>query len=324
MAMRYRLQTSTVDLAMRETQQSMLALSLSPEKFKTSIDDAVNLERIPIHECGQFESLKLIASTYDRENMRIVDSCYPDGPRIVTFAPQLKFNTFPLAEIIRELLDIAQQEIKTPVEIEFAVNLEHEPQIFHVLQIRPISADSLTAKVEWEKVDETGAFLRSGNALGVGKTEDVCDIIYLRKEAFNVLRTQEMALTLREWNSRLRQEGRQYLLIGYGRWGSQIPTLGVPVQWGDISEAKAIAECSLPDFRIEPSQGSHFFQNMTSFNVGYINVDPWARPDTDLYDETALNRLPAIEETELVRHVRLEKPLEMYIDGFANKALIKH
>ena len=317
------LQTSTVDLAMRETQQSMLALSLSPEKFKTSIDDAVNLERIPIHDCDQFESLKLIASTYDRENMRMVDSCYPDGPRVVTFAPQLKFNTFPLADIIQNLLDIAREEIKTPVEIEFAVNLEHEPQIFHVLQIRPISADSLTAKVEWEKIDETGAFLRSGNALGVGKTEDVCDIIYLRREAFNVLRTQEMAVTLREWNNQMRQEGRQYLLIGYGRWGSQIPTLGVPVQWGDISEAKAIAECSLPDFRIEPSQGSHFFQNMTSFNVGYINVDPWARPLTDEYDQKLLDTMPAVEETELVRHVRIEKPLEMYIDGFANKALIK-
>jgi len=317
------MQTSTVDLAMRETQQSMLALSLSPEKFKTSIDDAVNLERIPIHECGQFESLKLIASTYDRENMRIVDSCYPDGPRIVTFAPQLKFNTFPLADIIQHLLDIAREEIKTPVEIEFAVNLEHEPQIFHVLQIRPISADSLTAKVDWDKVDENGAFLRSGNALGVGKTEDVTDIIYLRKETFNVLRTQEMAATLREWNNKMRQEGRQYLLIGYGRWGSQIPTLGVPVQWGDISEAKAIAECSLPDFRIEPSQGSHFFQNMTSFNVGYINVDPWARPLTDAYDQSVLDAMPAVEETDLIRHVRLENPLEMYIDGFENKAIVK-
>ena len=317
------MQTSTVDLAMRETQQSMLALSLSPERFKTSVDDAVNLERIPIHECGQFESLKLIASTYDRENMRIVDSCYPDGPRIVTFAPQLKFNTFPLAEIIQCLLDIAREEIKTPVEIEFAVNLEHDPQIFHVLQIRPISADSLTAKVEWEKVDENGAFLRSGNALGIGKTDDVTDIIYLRKEAFDVLRTQEMAATLREWNNKMRQEGKQYLLIGYGRWGSQIPTLGVPVQWGDISEAKAIAECSLENFRIEPSQGSHFFQNMTSFNVGYINVDPWARPLTDAYNQDLLDAVPAIGETDLIRHVRLQQPLEMYIDGFANKALIK-
>ncbi len=317
------MQTSTIDLALRETQQSMLALSLSPEKFKTSIDDAINLERIPIHACDQFESLKMIASTYDRENMRIVDSCYPNGPRIVTFAPQLKFNTFPLADIIQHLLDIARDEIKTPIEIEFAVNLEHEPQIFHVLQIRPISADSLTAKVDWDSVDETGAYMRSNNALGVGEIEGVSDIIYLRQETFDILRTREMAATLREWNNRLRQEGRQYLLIGFGRWGSQIDSLGVPVQWGDISEAKAIAECSLPNFRIEPSQGSHFFQNMTSFNVGYINVDPWARPNADEYDQSVLDALPAIEETELMRHVRLNKSLEMVIDGFANKAVIK-
>ena len=316
------LQTSTVDLAMRETQQSMLALSLSPERFKTSVDDAVNLERIPIHECGQFESLKLIASTYDRENMRIVDSCYPDGPRIVTFAQQLKFNTFPLTAIVQQLLDIAQQEIKTPVEIEFAINLEHDPQIFHVLQIRPISADSLTANVNWDNIDESDAFLRSTNALGIGQIDDVRDIIYLRRDAFDILRTCEMAQTIREWNRRMQQEGKQYLLIGYGRWGSQIPTLGVPVVWGDISEAKAIAECSLENFRIEPSQGSHFFQNLTSFNVGYMNIDPWARPE-DLLDTDALDAMPAVEETDLVRHVRLEKPLEMYIDGFNSRAMVK-
>ncbi len=316
------LQTSTVELAMRETQQSMLALSLNPERFKTSIDDAVNLERIPIHECGKFESLKLIASTYDRENMRIVDSCYPDGPRIVTFAPQLKFNTFPLTDIIRTLLDIAQQEIKAPIEIEFAVNLERNPQIFHVLQIRPISADSLTANVNWSTIDESNALLRSGNALGVGQIDDVCDIIYLRRDTFDILRTREMADTIRQWNNRLRTEGRQYLLIGYGRWGSQISSLGVPVAWSDISEAKAIAECCLEDFRIEPSQGSHFFQNLTSFNVGYMNIDSWSRPD-DMLDIEALDAMPAIEETELVRHIRLDKPLEMYIDGYNNKALIK-
>ena len=219
-------------------------------------------------------------------------------------------------------MDIAQQEIKTPVEIEFAVNLEHDPQIFHVLQIRPISADSLTAKVEWNTIDENGAFLKSGNALGTGQIEEVCDIIYLKRDTFDILRTREMAETIRTWNAKMLQEGRQYLLIGYGRWGSQIPTLGVPVQWSDISESKAIAECSLENFRIEPSQGSHFFQNLTSFNVGYMNVDPWARPE-DAYNEDMLNELPAIEETELVRHVRLDKPLEMYIDGYNNRALVK-
>jgi hypothetical protein len=176
--------------------------------------------------------------------------------------------------------------------------------------------------VDWNSIDEEGAFLRSGNALGVGQIDDVTDIIYLRRDTFDILRTREMAQTIREWNNKMRLEGRSYLLIGYGRWGSQIPTLGVPVVWSDISEAKAIAECSLPNFRIEPSQGSHFFQNLTSFNVGYMNIDPWAR-EKDHYDEEPLNVLPAIEETDLVRHIRLDKPLEMYIDGFANKALIK-
>ena len=176
--------------------------------------------------------------------------------------------------------------------------------------------------MDWSKIDESGALLRSGNALGIGKIEDVCDIIYLRKEAFDILRTREMADTIREWNRRMQQEGRQYLLIGYGRWGSQIQTLGVPVAWGDISEAKAIAECSLENFRIEPSQGSHFFQNLTSFNVGYMNIDPWARPE-DILDIAALDAMPAVEETELVRHIRLDKPLEMYVDGFNNKAICK-
>ena len=317
------LQLTSPDLTMRDTQRSMLALSMQPERFVMSVDEAVNMERLTVAECEQFESLKKIASTYDRDNMRIVDSCFPSGPRYITFAPQLKFNTFPLADIISRLLDIAQQEIKTPVEIEYAADLMQSPAVFNVLQIRPISADSLTAKVDWGEVKVSEKpLLKSESALGVGKIEGVKDIIYLRPEAFDVLQTREMALTMREWNGAIRQKGDNYLLIGFGRWGSNIPTLGVPVQWGDISEAKAIVECSLPDFRIEPSQGSHFFQNLTSFNVGYINVDTVARPDECL-DFAQLDALPAVAETKYLRHVRLDKPLEMYIDGFANKALVQ-
>lgn len=316
------MQTSTPDLAMRETQQTMLALSLAPERFKTSIDDAVNLQRFSVADCEQFASLKRVASTFDYENMRMVDSCYVSGPRCLTFAPVLKFNTFPLADIVSRLLDIAAAEIKCPVEIEFAANLMQEPAIFNVLQIRPISADGLTAKVDWKNIDETAPIIRSDSALGVGEVEGITDVIYLRQDTFNILRTREMADTLRAWNARMRQEARSYVLIGYGRWGSQIPTLGVPVQWSDISEAKALVECSLPDFRIDPSQGSHFFQNMTSFNVGYINVNSFARPE-DTLDTAQLDVLPAIEETDFVRHVRFEKPLQIYIDGFKNHALIK-
>ncbi len=316
------MQTSTPDLAMRETQQTMLALSLAPERFKTSIDDAINLQRFSVADAEQFASLKKVASTFDYENFRMVDSCYAQGPRCITFAPILKFNTFPLADIVSRLLSIAEAEIKCPVEIEFAANLMHEPAVFNVLQIRPISADGLTAKVDWKNIDESEPIIRSDSALGVGEVDGITDVVYLRRDTFNILRTREMVDTLREWNTRMRQEGRNYVLIGYGRWGSQIPTLGVPVQWSDISEAKALVECSLPDFRVDPSQGSHFFQNMTSFNVGYINVDSFARPG-DAFNAEQLDVLPAIEETELVRHVRFEQSLQIYIDGFCNHALIK-
>lgn len=318
------LQTSTPELTMRDTQQSMLALSMRPELFKTSVDDAVNLKRFSVFDCEQFNSLRQVASTFDFENQRIVDSCYPNGPRFITFAPILKFNTFPLADIVSRLLDIAQQEMKCPVEIEFAANIpaDGSKAVFNVLQIRPIAADSLYAKVDWSQIDQTNPVLLSDMALGVGKVSGVTDIIYLKKNAFDPMKTQQMAQTLREWNAQMRKEQRGYVLIGFGRWGSQIPSLGVPVQWSDISEAKAIVECSLPDFRIDPSQGSHFFQNMTSFNVGYINVDTFAR-DTEVYAEDQLNAFPAIEETEFVRHIRLPQPLQLTIDGFQSHACIK-
>ena len=193
--------------------------------------------------------------------------------------------------------------------------------MFHVLQIRPISADGLTAKVDWEQVDCSKPIISSGSALGVGKVEGVRDIIYLKKEAFDILRTREMAETIRAWNKQCQAAGTPYVLIGFGRWGSQIPTLGVPVQWSDISEAKALVECSLEDFRVDPSQGSHFFQNMTSFNVGYINVDPFARSE-DKYDFAQLDAMTAVEETELVRHVRVFEDLNIYIDGYNSRALV--
>lgn len=316
------MQTSTPEHTMRETQQDMFALSLEPGKFRTSVDDAVNLEQLRLTDCEQFASLKKVASTYDYTNQRIVDNCFTQGPRFITFAPILKYNTFPLASIIQSLLDIAQQEMKCPVEIEFAANLEVRPAEFNVLQIRPISADSLSAKVDWSQIDESGAWLSSENALGIGKIDDVRDVIYLRSEAFSVLRTREMADTIREWNSRMRQEERGYLLIGHGRWGSSIPSLGVPVEWSDISEARAIVEAALPDFRVDPSQGSHFFQNLTSFNVGYIHIDPYACPN-EHYDVSWLDAQPAVEETELVRHVRLTEPLTIYVDGFKSKAIVK-
>ena len=317
------IQTSTPEHTTSETQRQAFALSLNPESFRTSVDDAVNLAHLDIADCESFPSLKRVASTFDMQNARIVDSCFPDGPRFVTFAPVLKYNTFPLADIVRTLLDIAAREMKTPVEIEFAANLGDESSLLNVLQIRPISADSLEAKVDWEKIDTTGAFISSHSALGVGEVPGIRDVIYLRPQTFDKMRTREMAQTIRAWNSEIRDaRGSGYLLIGYGRWGSCISSLGVPVIWSDISEAKAIVEACLPSFRVDPSQGSHFFQNLTSFNVGYIHVDPYAEPD-DVCDTSVLDALPAVRETDFVRWVRLPEPMSIWVDGFQSKAIVK-
>jgi CheY-like chemotaxis protein len=320
------LQTSTPELVMHETQQAMFALDLQPDKFKTSVDDAVNLERIPVTDCSQFRTFSKVVSTYDYENMRMVDSPAPQGPKFVTFAHILKYNTFPLADILTELLDIMQREVKCGVEIEFAANLDvgpDSPAVFNVLQVRPISADGLDAEVDWSGIDVSGALISSGSAIGPGWISGVRDIVYLRESAFDTLKTQEMASELKELNARMHAAGRNYVLVGYGRWGSSIPSLGVPVQWSDISEARAIVECCLDHFRVDPSQGTHFFQNMTSFNVGYVNVNPFARAG-ECFDAARLDAMPAEFETVYLRQVHFEKDLQICIDGRTGKALIKN
>jgi CheY-like chemotaxis protein len=314
------LQTSTPELAMRDTQKVMYALNLQPEKFKTSVDDAVNLERTDIYDCSKFSSFNRVISTYDYENQRMVDSPMANGPKAVTFAHILRYGTFPLADIVQTLLDICSSEMQGGVEIEYAAELS--TGIFNALQVRPISSDSLKAEVDWRTVDSSNALVTSQSALGTGWLTGLKDIIYLKADAFDKMKTQEMAAELRTLNAQLRAQGRQYVLIGYGRWGSSIPTLGVPVVWSDISEAKALVECSLPDFRVDPSQGTHFFQNLTSFNAGYVNVDPYSRPG-DSMDLSALDALPAVFETQWLRHVQLDHPLTVCIDGKAGRALIK-
>ena len=314
------LQTSTPQLAMRDTQQVMYALNLKPEKFKTSLDDAVNLERIPIRDCGRFSAFNRVVSTYDYENQRMVDTPLAKGPKSVTFAHILQYGSFPLAPIVKELLKVCSQEMNCSIEMEFAAELSTGQ--FNVLQIRPISSDSLHAAVNWRNIDCSGALVTSESALGTGWIPDLKDVIYLKADAFDKLKTVEMAQELREINAQMRTTGLQYVLIGFGRWGSSIPTLGVPVQWSDISEAKVLVECSLPDFRVEPSQGTHFFQNLTSFNAGYVNVDPYLRSGDSL-DISALDALPACFETEWLRHVRLDRPLQVCIDGRAGRAFIK-
>lgn len=318
------LQTSTPDLTMKETQQAMFALNLQPDKFKTSVDDAVNLERIHISDCGRFRSFSKVVSTWDYENQRIVDSPVPKGPKFVTFAHILKYNTFPLADILNTLLEITRKEVKCAVEIEFAADLDRgdKAALFNVLQIRPISSVNSFNSVDWSSLDTEGALLSSGCAIGPGMIQGVRDVVYLRRQNFNVLKTREMATEMTVINNRMREEGRNYVLIGYGRWGSSIPSLGVPVQWSNISEAKVIVECCLENFRIDPSQGTHFFQNMTSFNAGYVNVNPYSRPG-EYCNLDALDAMPAEYESDYVRIVHFPEDLTVCIDGKENRALVK-
>ena len=318
------LQTSTPDLTMRETQQAMFALNLQPDKFKTSVDDAVNLERIPISDCGRFRSFSKVVSTWDYENQRIVDSPVPKGPKFVTFAHILKYNTFPLADILNTLLEITRKEVKCAVEIEFAADLDRGDRaaLFNVLQIRPISSVNSFNAVDWNSLDTEGALLSSGCAIGPGMIQGVRDVVYLRRQNFDVMKTREIAAEMTAINNRMRDEGRNYVLIGYGRWGSSIPSLGVPVQWSNISEAKVIVECCLENFRIDPSQGTHFFQNMTSFNAGYVNVNPYSRPG-EYCDLDALDAMPAEYESDFVRIVHFPEDLTVCIDGKENRALVK-
>ena len=318
-------QTSTPELTMRETQQYMYALSLKPERFKTSVDDAVNLDRLSIDQCAGFRNLGKVVSTFDYENQRIVDSPLPRGPKFVTFAHILRYGTFPLTDILKELLEIGQKEMKCCVEIEFAANLDKPAgslSTFHVLQIRPISSDSLDTEVDWSAIDDSHAFIRSGSALGTGWVKDVQDIVYIPADRFDKMETEAMAAEIAALNARMREEGRSYVLIGYGRWGTSIPSLGIPVKWSDISEVKALVECVLPDFRIDPSQGTHFFQNLTSFNVGFVHVDPYARRE-DSFDSAVLDALPAEEETKYLRHIHLDKPLSICIDGRSGTAFFQ-
>jgi hypothetical protein len=317
------LQTSVPALAMRDTQQVMYALNLQPDKFKTSLDDAINLEKIHIADCGEFRNIKHVASTWDMQNMRLVDSSLAEGIKCITFAHILKYNTFPLAEILVELLEIAEREMKCCVEIEFAANLDRGERlnIFNVLQIRPIAEGAAGASLDWSKIDTANAIIYSESALGTGAVADVCDVVYLRQENFDPAATEKIAEEVTRLNARMREEGRGYVLAGFGRWGSSNPWLGVPVKWSDISEAKVIVECGLENFRVEPSQGTHFFQNMTSFGVGYIAINPYAGDGT--FDTERLKALATLDETEYVRHVRFDEPLDIVIDGINNRAIVK-
>jgi hypothetical protein len=317
------LQTSTVEMALRETQSYFNALDLSKIQFVPQVDDGFNLLKIPVAEAEKDGTLKFIASTYSTDNQFIQDSIYDGGRKIITFANILKHTVFPLADVLKEVLLIAQTEMGRPIEIEFAVNLDysHKKQhTFYLLQIRPIVDSREMISEDIGSIPEENAIITCNSALGHGITGDLFDLVYVKPEAFNAAKSQLIMQEIERVNRQLIVENRHYVLVGPGRWGSADPWLGIPVKWPNISNARLIVESGLSNYRVDPSQGTHFFQNLTSFGVAYFTINPFQNDGT--YDVDYLNAQPAIYESEFVRHVRFEKPIVVKVDGRKNRGVV--
>ena len=316
------LQTSTLEFALRETQTYFNALDLSETCFVPQVDDGFNLKKTRVQDALGDGTLRYIASTFDVQNEVIQDGLY-EGRKVITFANILKHDVFPLANIMKEILHISQSEMGRPVEIEFAVNLDYSPakqHIFYLLQIRPIVDSKEMLHENIGEIESTNTIVSSKNVLGHGITNDIYDLVYVRTEAFNASKNQFIAYDIEKLNRTLSNENRPYILVGPGRWGSSDHWLGIPVKWPQISNARVIVESGLDQYRIDPSQGTHFFQNLTSLGVSYFTINPFQHDGT--FDLEFLNQLPAIYESEYLRHVRFENPAIVKVDGRKNIGVI--
>jgi CheY-like chemotaxis protein len=317
------LQLSSPESALRDTQKEFRALDLNIESFVPSTDDGINILRIDIKDANNEAVMKYIASTYDRNNNMLRDGIGMQGKRVITFSGILQHKYFPLAEILSTLLEIGQKEMNSPIEIEFAANLETPPgtpKIFNFLQIRPIVHSDETYSINIDKIRHQDTIIFSESALGHGVFKGIHDLLYVKPESFDASRNNEVAIIIENLNSLFVKKGIGYVLIGPGRWGSTDPWLGIPVKWPQISAARIIIESGLKNYRIDPSQGTHFFQNLTSFRVGYFTINPYIKEG--YYDVDYLNSLETVHEDEFIRHVRFEKPLEVMVDGKRHKGAI--
>ena len=310
------LQMSTMDFALRETQTRFYALDLKNMAEAFSVDDAFNLVKLGLKDADAEGSLKYIVSTYDPYDQIIRDGYYPGGRKILSFVNILQHDVFPLADTLDQILRIGQQEMGRPVEIEFAVNMDpsdHTRATFYLLQIRPIVDNKEIMDEDLSLVKNEETILSSTSVLGHGIVGDVQDIIYVKTGAFNSSNNQLIAYEIEKMNRSFTDQENGYVLVGPGRWGSSDSWLGIPVKWPHISNARVIVECGLENYRVDPSQGTHFFQNLTSFGVGYFTVNPFK--GDGWFDEAFLNAQPAVEETEYLRHVRFDAPITIKMDG---------
>ena len=310
------LQMSTMDFALRETQTRFYALDLKNLADQFSVDDSFNLLRLNLKDADADGSLKFIVSTYDPYDQVIRDGYYPGGRKILSFVNVLQHEVFPLADTLDQILHVGQDEMGRPIEIEFAVNID--PQnlgfaTFYLLQVRPIVDNKEVMEEDLTLVEQEDTILTSTSVLGHGIVTDVQDIIYVKTGAFCSSNNQSIAYDIEKMNRQFTGEEKNYVLVGPGRWGSSDSWLGIPVKWPHISNARVIVECGLENYRVDPSQGTHFFQNLTSFGVGYFTINPFK--GDGWFDEGYLNSLPAVEETEYLRHVCFDKPVVIKMDG---------
>ncbi|MCL1933604.1 MAG: phosphoenolpyruvate synthase [Candidatus Azobacteroides sp.] len=315
------LQTSTLDFALRETQTQFYALNLQPvQSDRFSADDTFNLLKLPVKEAEKDGTLQYIASTYDPQDQVLLEGYYPGpGRKVISFSGILQHDIFPLSSILTTILKMGQEEMGRPVEIEFAVNLEKADAgkvqgNFFLLQLRPVVDNKSMMEEDLRLVRKEDCLLQSLHALGHGIINDVYDFIYVKTEKFNASNNPMVAAEVGKMNEKMVAEGKGYILVGPGRWGSADPWLGIPVKWPHISNARLIVESGLKNYRIEPSQGTHFFQNLTSFGVGYFTINSYIEGE-GVFDEDFLHAQPAISETEFLRHVRFANPLSIKMDG---------
>jgi len=309
------LQTSEMEMALRETQTRFYALDLKNMGQNFSLDDGFNLLKLPVKEAENDGSLNYIASTYDPYDMVIRDGIYPGGRKVITFANILQHDVFPLARILQLVQKYGQGEMRRPVEIEFAVNLNAAERkgVFYLLQIRPMVDMKADLNEDLDAIPEEQLLLKSVNSLGQGIMDDIQDVIYVKTEGYSASNNQLIAYDIEKLNKRFLDEGKHYILIGPGRWGSSDTWLGIPVKWPNISAARVIVEAGLTNYRVDPSQGTHFFQNLTSFGVGYFTINAYM--NDGLYNQELLNSMPAVEETKYLRWVHFDKPLAVKMNG---------
>lgn len=321
------LQLSDPKLALRDTQKEMYALDLRPGAFKISMNEGINLAHPQVAEVlASYPHPELVASTFSMENNRMVPGITARGPRVVSFDSILKYGRYPLAQILQELMEICRKELMCDVEIEFAADLYSAASgsglVLKLLQVRPVGEFSEDSSTTIDKASESigQVYLKSSKALGSGYVDCMKYIIHVPSATFDSARTREMAAEIASLNSELSRSGASYLLAGPGRWGSSDPWLGIPVLWSDISEAKMIVETAIPGFQIEPSQGTHFFQNITSLGVGYLTIDTVNRDG--FLDEDAISALECVHDGAYVKMYKAPENMIGFIDRSSNKAVV--